>query len=248
MALLDIKSLSKSFGGLAAVKDLSFSVDEGEIRGLIGPNGAGKTTIFNLVSGYYKPTQGEILYTGVDIAGMQVHEIAALGLVRTFQGTTLFQEMSVLDNVLVGQHMTSKAGLLKTAFGSSRDREHIDKAVDILDFLNLEDRTDELAMNLSHGHQRSLGIAIALAAEPRLLMLDEPFAGMNPEETQVLMTDLVKVRERGVTLLLIEHDMQAVMGLCDYITVVSFGELLAEGVPGAIKTNKLVIEAYLGAA
>ena len=248
MALLDIKSLSKSFGGLAAVKDLSFSVDEGEIRGLIGPNGAGKTTIFNLVSGYYKPTQGEILYTGVDIAGMQVYEIAALGLVRTFQGTTLFQEMSVLDNVLVGQHMTSKAGLLKTAFGSSRDREHIDKAVDILDFLNLEDRTDELAMNLSHGHQRSLGIAIALAAEPRLLMLDEPFAGMNPEETQVLMTDLVKVRERGVTLLLIEHDMQAVMGLCDYITVVSFGELLAEGVPGAIKTNKLVIEAYLGAA
>jgi len=248
MALLDIKSLSKSFGGLAAVKDLSFSVDEGEIRGLIGPNGAGKTTIFNLVSGYYKPTQGEILYNGVDIAGMQVHEIAALGLVRTFQGTTLFQEMSVLDNVLVGQHMTSKAGLLKTAFGSSRDREHIDKAVDILDFLNLEDRTDELAMNLSHGHQRSLGIAIALAAEPRLLMLDEPFAGMNPEETQVLMTDLVKVRERGVTLLLIEHDMQAVMGLCDYITVVSFGELLAEGVPGAIKTNKLVIEAYLGAA
>ena len=248
MALLEVRSLYKSFGGLAAVKDLSFSVNEGEIRGLIGPNGAGKTTIFNLVSGYYKPTQGEILYNGVNVAGMPVHDVAALGLVRTFQGTTLFHEMSVLDNVLVGQHLKSKAGLLKTAFGSSRDREHVDKAMDILEFLNLEDRTDELAMNLSHGHQRSLGIAIALAAEPRLLMLDEPFAGMNPEETRVLMDDLVKVRERGVTLLLVEHDMQAVMGLCDYITVVSFGELLAEGVPSEIKTNKQVIEAYLGAA
>jgi branched-chain amino acid transport system ATP-binding protein len=248
MALLDIKSLSKHFGGLAAVKDLSFSVNEGEIRGLIGPNGAGKTTIFNLVSGYYKPTAGEIIYAGANVAGLKVHDIAARGLVRTFQGTTLFEEMSVLDNVLVGQHLHAKAGLFSTAFGANRDQEHIDKATDILEFLELADRADDLAMNLSHGHQRSLGIAIALAAEPKLLMLDEPFAGMNPEETRVLMGDLVKVRERGITLLLVEHDMQAVMGLCDYITVVSFGELLAEGAPDDIKNNKLVIEAYLGAA
>lgn len=248
MALLDVRSLSKHFGGLAAVKNLSFSVNEGEIRGLIGPNGAGKTTIFNLVSGYYKPSGGEILYDGANVAGLKVHDIAARGLVRTFQGTTLFEEMSVLDNVLVGQHLHAKAGLFKTAFGANRDQEHIDNATAILEFLELADRAGDLAMNLSHGHQRSLGIAIALAAEPKLLMLDEPFAGMNPEETRVLMSDLIKVRERGITLLLVEHDMQAVMGLCDYITVVSFGELLAEGVPDDIKNNKLVIEAYLGAA
>ena len=248
MPLLEIRELSKSFGGLAAVNNLSFSADEGEIRGLIGPNGAGKTTIFNLVTGYYTPSKGEILYKGRNIGHMKVHEIAALGLVRTFQGTTLFQEMTVLDNVLVGQHLKTKAPLLKTAFGPARDRTHIDRAMGILEFMGLHDRASDLAMNLSHGHQRSLGIAVALAAEPRLLLLDEPFAGMNPEETRVLMADLLKVRASGITLLLVEHDMQAVMGLCDRITVVSFGKLLAEGSPAEIRANKDVIEAYLGAA
>ncbi|GIK82993.1 MAG: ABC transporter ATP-binding protein [Alphaproteobacteria bacterium] len=248
MPLLEIRGLSKSFGGLAAVNDLSFSVEEGEIHGLIGPNGAGKTTIFNLVSGYYTPTSGTILYDGRNIAHKKVHQIAALGLVRTFQGTTLFQEMTVIDNVLVGQHLKARASLFKTAFGAARDPEHIEATRDILEFMGLGDRAGDLAMNLSHGHQRALGIAVALAAGPRLLLLDEPFAGMNPEETRVLMADLLKVRSRGVTLLLVEHDMQAVMGLCDRITVVSFGKLLAEGTPAQIRTNKDVIEAYLGAA
>ena len=174
--------------------------------------------------------------------------IASLGLVRTFQGTTLFQEMTVIDNVLVGQHLKARAGLFRTAFGSPREQDDIDRAMDILAFMGLESRAGELAMNLSHGHQRSLGIAIALAAEPKLLLLDEPFAGMNPEETRVLMKDLLKVRSTGVTLLLVEHDMHAVMGLCDNITVVSFGKLLAEGKPADIRANKDVIEAYLGSA
>ncbi len=248
MSLLEVKDLTKNFGGLAAVNNLSFSVEEGEIHGLIGPNGAGKTTIFNLVTGYYTPSKGEILYRGQSIGHMKVHDIAALGLVRTFQGTTLFQEMSVIDNVLVGQHLKTGTSLIKTAFGAARDRAHVDKAMGMLEFMGLGSRAAELAMNLSHGHQRSLGVAVALAAEPRLLLLDEPFAGMNPEETRVLMEDLLKVRSSGVTLLLVEHDMQAVMGLCDNITVVSFGKLLAEGSPTEIRANKDVIEAYLGAA
>lgn len=246
--LLQVQELIKYFGGLAAVNNLSFSVNEGSIHGLIGPNGAGKTTIFNLVTGYYTPSKGRILYQGRDIGHMKVHEVAALGLIRTFQGTTLFQEMTVIDNVLVGRHLKAKASLLQTAFGVARDRAHVDEAMRILEFLGLDGRAGELAMNLSHGHQRSLGIAVALAAEPRLLLLDEPFAGMNPEETRVLMADLLKVRASGVTLLLVEHDMQAVMGLCDRITVVSFGKLLAEGGPAEIRANKDVIEAYLGAA
>jgi ABC-type branched-subunit amino acid transport system ATPase component len=248
MALLDIRKLTKQFGGLTAVNELSFSVNEGEIRGLIGPNGAGKTTIFNLVSGYYTPTSGEIVYKDENIAGMKVHQVASRGLIRTFQGSTLFQEMTVLDNVLVGQHLSAKAGLLKTAFGAARDQADIDKAIGVLEFMGLDDRAEDLAMNLAHGHQRALGIAIALAADPQLLMLDEPFAGMNPEETRQLMELLLKVKAHGITLLLVEHDMQAVMGVCDYITVVNFGELLAQGGPEEIRANKSVIEAYLGAA
>ena len=248
MALLRVESLTKRFGGLAAVNDLSFEVTEGEIRGLIGPNGAGKTTIFNLVSGYYKPTSGRIVYRDEDIAGLKVHDIARRGLVRTFQGTTLFQEMTVLDNVLVGQHLHAVARPLATVFGRARSDEDIARADEILDFMGLLDRRDELAMNLSHGHQRSLGVAVALAAKPALLMLDEPFAGMNPEETRHMMELLTRVRGQGISLLLVEHDMQAVMGLCDYITAVNFGELLGEGLPEEIRNNKAVIEAYLGAA
>ncbi len=248
MALLHVESLTKRFGGLAAVNDLTFEVNEGEIRGLIGPNGAGKTTIFNLVSGYYRPTSGRIIYQGEDIAGLRVHEIARRGLVRTFQGTTLFQEMTVLENVLIGQHLHAVARPLTMVFGRARSDEDIAEADAILEFMGLLDRRDELAQNLSHGHQRSLGVAIALAAKPKLLMLDEPFAGMNPEETRHLMTLLTKVRDQGISLLLVEHDMQAVMGLCDYITAVNFGELLGEGPPEEIRNNKAVIEAYLGAA
>ncbi len=248
MALLKTESLTKYFGGLAAVNNLSFEVNEGEIRGLIGPNGAGKTTIFNLVSGLHKPTSGKILYQDEDISGLRVSQVASRGLVRTFQGTTLFQELSVVDNVLIGQHLQIDSSLLSRAFGHARTARDIANALEILEFLELAERKDELAMNLSHGHQRALGVAVALAAEPKLLMLDEPFAGMNPEETHRMMGHLTKVRERGITLLLVEHDMQAVMGLCDYITVVNFGELLSEGLPEEIRADQDVIEAYLGAA
>ncbi len=248
MALLKTESLTKYFGGLAAVNNLSFEVNEGEIRGLIGPNGAGKTTIFNLVSGLHKPTSGKILYQDEDISGLRVSQVASRGLVRTFQGTTLFQELSVVDNVLIGQHLQIDSSLLSRAFGHARTARDIANALEILEFLELAERKDELAMNLSHGHQRALGVAVALAAEPKLLMLDEPFAGMNPEETHRMMGHLTKVRERGITLLLVEHDMQAVMGLCDYITVLNFGELLSEGLPEEIRADQDVIEAYLGAA
>lgn len=247
MALLRVESLTKRFGGLAAVNGLSFQVSEGEIRGLIGPNGAGKTTIFNLVSGYYKPTSGRIIYKDEDIAGLKVHQIARRGLVRTFQGTTLFQEMTVLDNVLMGQHLHAVARPLTIIFGRARSDEDIAKADEILDFVGLLDRRDELAMNLSHGHQRALGVAVALAAKPTLLMLDEPFAGMNAEETKHMMALLAKVRDQGISLLLVEHDMKAVMGLCDHIVVVNFGLLLGDGPPEEIRNNKAVIEAYLGA-
>ncbi|HLB07278.1 MAG TPA: ABC transporter ATP-binding protein [Alphaproteobacteria bacterium] len=243
-----VENLSKNFGGLAAVSDLSFAVKEGEIRGLIGPNGAGKTTVFNLISGFYRPSAGKILYRGGNIAGLKSHQIAKKGVVRTFQGTTLFQEFTVLDNVIVGRYMHTTVSMITGLLGTARanERENEAKALEILSFLGLAERKDELASNLSHGHQRALGIAIGLAAEPKLLMLDEPFAGMNSEETRQMMDHIEKVRQQGITILLVEHDMQAVMGLCDYITVISFGRLLAEGVPAAIRSNKDVIEAYLG--
>ena len=248
MRMLKVESLTKFFGGLAAVNSLSFEVEEGEIRGLIGPNGAGKTTIFNLVSGFYKPTSGKIIYQAEDISDLKVSQVASRGLVRTFQGTTLFQQLTVLDNVLVGRHLKVEADLFTKAFGRADRPEDIEQADQILEFLDLAERRDDLAMNLAHGHQRALGVAVALAAEPKLLILDEPFTGMNPEETKRMMKQLLKVRDRGITLLLVEHDMQAVMGLCDYITVVNFGELLTEGPPEEIRTNKDVIEAYLGTA
>ncbi|MGH6803015.1 MAG: ABC transporter ATP-binding protein [Methyloceanibacter sp.] len=243
-----VENLSKNFGGLAAVSDLSFAIKEGEIRGLIGPNGAGKTTVFNLISGFYRPSAGKILYRGENIAGLKSHQIAKRGVVRTFQGTTLFQEFTVLDNVIVGRYMHTTVSMVTALLGSARanERKNEAKALEILSFLGLAERKDELASNLSHGHQRALGIAIGLAAEPKLLMLDEPFAGMNPEETRQMMDHIEKVRQQGITILLVEHDMQAVMGLCDYITVISFGRLLAEGAPAAIRANKDVIEAYLG--
>jgi branched-chain amino acid transport system ATP-binding protein len=248
MDLLEIESLHKSFGGLAAVQNLSFQVKQGEIRGLIGPNGAGKTTTFNLISGFYRPSAGKIVYRGKNISGLEMNQIARRGLVRTFQGTTLFHELSVLDNVLIGLHLKVEASWFTRAFGPARVKEDIAKASEILESMGLLDRADDLAKNLPHGHQRALGICVALAAEPTLLMLDEPFAGMNAEETRQMMEHLRRLQDSGITILLVEHDMQAVMGLCNYITVLSFGKLLAEGVPEEIRSNKDVIEAYLGGA
>ena len=250
MPILEVKSLTKRFGGLTAVDDLSFAVEAGEIHGLIGPNGAGKTTTFNVISGFYAPTSGQVVYEGRDISGLRTSAIAELGLVRTFQATVLFHEFTVLDNVLVGCHLHARGNFFHALLGTNRAREAgaLDKAMEILEFFDLLDRKDELTSNLPHGLQRALGVAVALAADPKILLLDEPFTGMNPEETRQMMTLLSRVRERGVTLLLVEHDMQAVMGLCGKITVLSFGSLLAEGTPEEIRTHPQVIEAYLGTA
>lgn len=248
MSILKVHSLTKTFGGLTAVSDLSFDLEEGEIRGLIGPNGAGKTTTFSVISGFYAPTSGRVVYRGKDISGMRTSAIAELGLVRTFQVTTLFQEFSVLDNVLIGCHLQGRSGLLSTLFGTDRTRQEQarQKALEALDFFELSDRKNDLTSNLTHGLQRALGMAVALASDPKLLLLDEPFTGMNPEETRHMMELVRKVRDRGVTVLLVEHDMQAVMGLCDSITVLDFGRLLAAGTPEEIRNNPEVIEAYLG--
>ena len=250
MAILEVKGLSKRFGGLTAVNDLGFSVEAGEIHGLIGPNGAGKTTTFNVISGFYAPTAGQVLYRGQDISGLRTSAIAALGLVRTFQASVLFHEFTVFDNLRVGCHLHAGSTFLNALFGGNRAREAEaqDRAEEMLEFFGLGERRDEITSNLPHGLQRALGIAVALAAEPKLLLLDEPFTGMNPEETRHMMELLLKVRERGVTLLLVEHDMQAVMGLCGMITVLSFGSLLAEGTPEQIRSDPQVIEAYLGTA
>jgi branched-chain amino acid transport system ATP-binding protein len=262
MAMLEIKELTKYFGGLAALQNLFFDVDEGEIRGVIGPNGAGKTTLFNVISGLFLPTSGSILFERTQICGskpsfrgrrswgLKTNERAELGLVRTFQRTALFHDFSVLGNVTIARHLHAKEGVFGAVFGTARrlEKENKERALEIVEFIGLGHIKDEPASSLPHGHQRALGVAIALAAEPKLLMLDEPVTGMNPTETQN-MTDLIrKVRDEwGVTILLVEHDMRTVMGLCEKVTVLNFGEKLAEGSPQEITENKGVIEAYLGA-
>lgn len=250
MAMLAVRGLSKHFGGLAAIRDLHLNVHEGEIRGVIGPNGAGKTTLFNVISGTFRPTSGAITFQGKDISHLKPCVIAEMGLVRTFQRDALFHNFTVLRNVTVARHLHAKEGLFGVVFGTARatEEENRKMALEIVEFIGLGEVKDELARNLPHGHQRALGVAIALAAEPKLLMLDEPVTGMNPTETQ-RMADLIRrIRDEwGVTVLLVEHDMRMVMGICETITVLDFGEKLAEGPPEEIRENKAVIEAYLGA-
>ncbi len=247
MALLEAHHLTKHFGGLAAVNRVDITVEEGEIVGLIGPNGAGKTTCFNLLSGFLPPTAGTITFNGEDITGLRPHQIVARGLVRTFQLTTLFQDMTVLENVLLGLHLTSRRGLGQALWHRHAfPHDEIARSHEVLEFTGLASHAEQLAKNLPHGHQRTLGIAMALAARPRLLMLDEPVTGMNFEESQRIMGLVQTIRDRGTTILLVEHNMRAVMSTCERIVVLSFGQKLAEGTAAEVSTNRDVIAAYLG--
>ncbi len=246
--ILKVNDLGKQFGGIKAVNGLSFVVREGHIHGLIGPNGAGKTTTFNLISGFYKPSQGSVRLFDEEISGLGMYKVARKGVIRTFQHSTLFAEMSVLENVLVGTHMMFKPNFLAALIGNERAirNQAIKRSREVLEFFGLEPFTSNLAGELSHGHQRTLGMAVAMASNPKILLLDEPFTGMNPEETQSMMGLMAKLRDSGMTLLLVEHDMTAIMGLCDRITVMNFGKLLTEGKPLEIRNHPDVIEAYLG--
>jgi branched-chain amino acid transport system ATP-binding protein len=249
-ALLEVAGLTRAFGGLFAARDVTLTVNDGEVLGLIGPNGAGKTTVFNMIAGLLKPTSGKVVLAGRDCTGLLPHMMAQLGVARTFQITSLFPTLSVMDNIRIGMHRSMQGSVLGAFFLTPAYRREEEearaRARDILHFLGMSDLSDREAQYLSYGDQRRLELAIALAAEPRLLLLDEPAAGMSPDESRRLIELIGQIRQRGVSVLLVEHHMKVVMGVCDRIVVLDHGVVIAQGKPLDVANDPTVIRVYLG--
>ena len=248
--ILETRKLGITFGGLVAVSDFNIKVFKGELVGLIGPNGAGKTTVFNMLTGVYKPTEGSVLLDGEVLNGKKTHQFVAAGVARTFQNIRLFKQMSVLENVLAAFTKDVKYNMVDALFRTPKfwriEKELKEKALDLLSIFHLEEKADYIAANLPYGQQRKLEIARALATEPQLLALDEPAAGMNPTETGQLKVLIEQIRRDGITVMLIEHDVKLVMGLCDRVAVLDFGKKIAEDIPTVVQKDEAVIAAYLG--